>query len=86
MKTLKIALLMSALLIPALATPVCAEPVTLNFWVAWDPAQADAIAAQKQIASFEQSHPNIKIVTQDIAFGALHDKLITLGRRRRSLI
>ena len=77
MKTLKIALLMSALLIPALATPVCAEPVTLNFWVAWDPAQADAIAAQKQIASFEQSHPNIKIVTQDIAFGALHDKLIT---------
>jgi multiple sugar transport system substrate-binding protein len=77
MRLLKIGLLVGSLLASLVATQVHAEPVTLNFWVAWDPQQADAIAATKQIASFQQSHPNIKISVQNIAFGALHDKLIT---------
>lgn len=77
MRLLKIGLLLGSLLASLVAVPAHADPVTLNFWVAWDPQQADAIAATRQIASFEQSHPGIKIDIQNIAFGALHDKLIT---------
>ncbi|WP_233809997.1 ABC transporter substrate-binding protein [Paraburkholderia sp. HP33-1] len=77
MKLLRIGLLVGSLLASCAALTVRAETVNLNFWVAWDPQQADAIAATKQIASFEQSHPNIKINVQNIAFDALHDKLIT---------
>jgi ABC-type glycerol-3-phosphate transport system substrate-binding protein len=62
-------------LLPARAAP--ATPVTLHFWAAWDPTKSDAINGMHQIALFEQSHPNIKIDTQVIAFDALHDKLIT---------
>ena len=75
MKLLKIGLLVGALTAPFLASAARAEPVTLDFWVAWDPAQADAKAAISEIAAFESSHPNIKIKTQTIAFDALHDKL-----------
>lgn len=77
MRLFKIGLLVGSLLASLIAAPVRAEPVTLHFWVAWDAEQADAIAATKQIALFEQSHPDIKIDIQNIAFGALHDKLIT---------
>src|SRR6202012_5651248 len=77
MRLFKIGLLVGSLFASLLAAPVRAEPVTLHFWVAWDAEQADAIAATKQIALFEQSHPDIKIDIQNIAFGALHDKLIT---------
>jgi multiple sugar transport system substrate-binding protein len=75
MKLLNIGLLFGALMMPLLTSAVRAEPVTLDFWVAWDPTQADAKAAIVQIAEFEKSHPNIKIKTQTIAFDALHDKL-----------
>jgi len=75
MRLLKIGLLVGALVAPLLASAVRAEPVTLDFWVAWDPTQADAKAAIGQIAEFEKTHPNIKIKTQTIAFDALHDKL-----------
>jgi ABC-type glycerol-3-phosphate transport system substrate-binding protein len=75
MRMLKIGLLVGALIAPLLAGAVRAEPVTLDFWVAWDPSQADAKAAIGQIAEFEKSHPDIKIKTQTIAFDALHDKL-----------
>ncbi|WP_342241948.1 ABC transporter substrate-binding protein [Inquilinus sp. OTU3971] len=74
MKLTKIALVLAGLL---LALPAMAEPVTLRFWVAWDPAQPDAKAMQVQIAAFEQAHPDIRIETQNIAFSALHDKLVT---------
>ncbi|RKP46676.1 ABC transporter substrate-binding protein [Pararobbsia silviterrae] len=77
MRLFKIGLLVGSLLASLLATRVYADPVTLRFWVAWDPQQADAIAATKQIEAYEQAHPNIKIDIQNIAFGALHDKLIT---------
>ena len=75
MKLLKIGLLVGVLMAPFLANAARAEPVTLDFWVAWDPTQADAKAAISEIADFEKSHPNIKIKTQTIAFDALHDKL-----------
>ena len=75
MKLLKIGLLVGALIAPLLASAARAEPVTLDFWVAWDPTQADAKAAIGQIAEFEKAHPDIKIKTQTIAFDALHDKL-----------
>ena len=74
MRLTKIALVLAGLL---LALPAMAEPVTLRFWVAWDPAQPDAKAMQAQIAAFEQAHPDIRIETQNIAFSALHDKLVT---------
>ncbi|WP_413990396.1 ABC transporter substrate-binding protein [Labrys okinawensis] len=77
MKILKIGLLLCGLLSPLALSPARAEPVTLNFWVAWDPSQADGKAAMAEIAKFEQSHPDIKIQTQTIAFQALHDKLVT---------
>ena len=49
-----------------LAAPaIAAEPVTLNFWVAWDPQQADGIAAKKEIAAYEQAH-GVKIDVQNI--------------------
>lgn len=54
-----------------------AEPVTLHFWVAWDPQQADGIAAKKEIASYEQSHPGVTIDVQNITYDALHSKLLT---------
>jgi ABC-type glycerol-3-phosphate transport system substrate-binding protein len=53
------------------------EPVTLHFWVAWSPQQADAIAAKKEIANYEQAHPGLKIDVQNITYDALHDKLLT---------
>jgi multiple sugar transport system substrate-binding protein len=53
------------------------EPVTLHFWVAWSPQQADAIAAKKEIAGYEQAHPGVKIDVQNITYDALHDKLLT---------
>jgi multiple sugar transport system substrate-binding protein len=53
------------------------EPVTLQFWVAWSPQQADAIAAKKEIADYEQAHPGVKIDIQNITYDALHDKLLT---------
>jgi len=53
------------------------EPVTLHFWVAWSPQQADAIAAKKEIANYEQAHPGVKIDVQNITYDALHDKLLT---------
>ncbi|PRH84780.1 hypothetical protein C5L14_24890 [Labrys okinawensis] len=77
MKILKIGLLLGALLSPLMPGLAKAEPVTLNFWTAWDPSQADGKAAIAKIAEFERSHPNIKIKTQVIAFQALHDKLVT---------
>jgi multiple sugar transport system substrate-binding protein len=77
MKLLKIGLLLGALLTPLVLSPARADPVTLNFWVAWDPSQADGKAAMAKIAEFEQTHPDIKIKTQTIAFQALHDKLVT---------
>jgi multiple sugar transport system substrate-binding protein len=77
MKLLKIGLLLGSLLAPLAANAAWAEPVTLDFWVAWDPTQADAKAAMTKIAEFEQAHPDIKIKTQTIAFEALHDKLVT---------
>ena len=58
---------------PALA----ADPVTLNFWVSWSPDEADAIAAKKEIAAYEQAHPGVKIDVQNITYDALHDKLLT---------
>ena len=66
-----------ALATSLLALPARAAPVTLNFWVAWDPTKSDGIDATKQIALFEQTHPDIKVNIQVIAFDALHDKLIT---------
>lgn len=57
--------------------PAKAAPVTLNFWAAWDPTKSDAIEATRQIKLFEQSHPDIHVNIQVIAFDALHDKLIT---------
>lgn len=54
-----------------------AAPVTLNFWAAWDPTKSDGIEGARQIKLFEQSHPDIKVKTQIIAFDALHDKLVT---------
>jgi multiple sugar transport system substrate-binding protein len=77
MRLFKMGLLIGSLLAGLVAVQAHADPVTLRFWVAWDPQQADAIAATKQIAAYEQSHPNVKIDIQNIAFGALHDKLIT---------
>lgn len=77
MKLFKIGLLLGSLLAPLSMGSAWADPVTLNFWVAWDPSQADAKAAQAKIAEFEQAHPDIKIKTQTIAFEALHDKLVT---------
>ncbi|MCB8881446.1 sugar ABC transporter substrate-binding protein [Acidisoma cellulosilytica] len=59
------------------SVPAHAAPVTLNFWAAWDPTKSDGIDGMKQIALFEQSHPDIKVNVQVIAFDALHDKLIT---------
>ena len=57
--------------------PSAADPTTLHFWVAWDPQQADAIAAKKQIAAYEEAHPGVKIDVQNITYDALHDKLLT---------
>src|SRR3978361_11515 len=65
------------LLAGAVSAPRAAEPITLHFWAAWDPALPDAKIAQQKIAAFEASHPGVKIDVQDMAFGALHDKLIT---------
>jgi Bacterial extracellular solute-binding protein len=59
--------------LPALA----ADPVTIHFWVAWDPQQADAIAAKKEIDAYEQSHPGVKIDVQNITYDALHNKVLT---------
>jgi multiple sugar transport system substrate-binding protein len=59
--------------LPALA----ADPVTIHFWVAWDPQQADAIAAKKEIDAYEQSHPGVKIDMQNITYDALHNKVLT---------
>ena len=58
-------------------------PVTLHFWVAWDPQQADGIAAKKEIAAYEEAHPDVKIDVQNITYDALHDKLLDRARRRR---
>jgi ABC-type glycerol-3-phosphate transport system substrate-binding protein len=54
-----------------------ADPVTLHFWVAWDPQNADGIAAKAEIAAYEQSHPGITIDVQNITYDALHSKLLT---------
>ncbi|WP_395678797.1 ABC transporter substrate-binding protein [Inquilinus sp.] len=75
MRMLKIGLMLAALLLPAV--PAAAEPVTLRFWVAWDPTQAATQATIDHIAAFQQAHPDIRIETQNIAYGALHDKLMT---------
>ena len=56
---------------------LAADPVTLNFWVSWSPEAADAIAAKKEIAAYEQAHPGVKIDVQNITYDALHDKLLT---------
>ena len=53
------------------------DKVTLHFWVSWDPAQADGIAAKAQIAKYEAAHPDVAIDVQNITYDALHDKLIT---------
>jgi ABC-type glycerol-3-phosphate transport system substrate-binding protein len=54
-----------------------ADPVTLHFWVAWDPQNADGIAAKAEIADYEKSHPGITIDVQNITYDALHSKLLT---------
>ena len=54
-----------------------AEKVTLNYWIASPPNLAQNIEADKQIALFEQAHPNIHIEKQYILYGPLHDKLLT---------
>ena len=77
MRMLKIGLLLAAVATPLLPRGAAAEPVTLNFWVAWDPVQAETRAAQAEIAAFEAAHPDIRIKTQTIAYDALHDKLVT---------
>ena len=76
MRIRKIGLLLGGLLLAPIL-PATAEPVTLQFWAAWDLNQPDAQAMQGQIAAFEQAHPDIRIEIQTIAFGALHDKLVT---------
>ncbi|WP_267356204.1 MULTISPECIES: sugar ABC transporter substrate-binding protein [unclassified Methylobacterium] len=71
-------MLAMAALFPLLAAgPACAEPTTLTYWVAWDPLQAEAKAAQAAIVDFEAANPDIKVKTQVIAYDALHDKLVT---------
>jgi multiple sugar transport system substrate-binding protein len=72
--------LMAAMLAAACsfaAPAIAADPVTLHFWVAWDPQQADGIAAKKEIAAYEEAHPGVKIDVQNITYDALHDKLLT---------
>ena len=56
---------------------LAADPVTINFWVSWDPQQADGVAAKKEIAAYEQAHPGVKIDVQNITYDALHGKLLT---------
>jgi multiple sugar transport system substrate-binding protein len=71
-------MLAMAALFPLLAAgPAQAEPTTLTYWVAWDPLQAEAKAAQAAITEFEAANPDIKVKTQVIAYDALHDKLVT---------
>ena len=68
---------LAACLILAPAIGRTQDKVTLHFWVSWDPAQPDGIAAKQQLAAFETSHPDIKVEVQNITYDALHDKLIT---------
>jgi multiple sugar transport system substrate-binding protein len=78
MTRLKIGLIAAALAAWCAAAPaIAADPVTLQFWVAWDPQQADGIAAKKEIAAYEEAHPGVKIDVQNITYDALHDKLLT---------
>jgi multiple sugar transport system substrate-binding protein len=79
MTRLKTGLMAAALAaVCGLAAPaIAADPVTLHFWVAWDPQQADGIAAKKEIAAYEEAHPGVKIDVQNITYDALHDKLLT---------
>ena len=74
MKRLTIGLVAAALAVCGFGAPALADPVTLHFWVAWSPEQADAIAAKKEIAAYEQAHPDVKIDVQNITYDALHDK------------
>jgi multiple sugar transport system substrate-binding protein len=79
MTRLKTGLMAAALAaVCGLAAPaIAADPATLHFWVAWDPQQADGIAAKKEIAAYEEAHPGVKIDVQNITYDALHDKLLT---------
>jgi multiple sugar transport system substrate-binding protein len=77
MKLFKIALLIGAMGAPFLAPSAFAEPVAINFWITGDASSPERRAAAAEVALFEKAHPDIKIVTQAIAFDALHDKLIT---------
>ena len=63
----------------AIAAPKAraADPVTIRFWAAWSPSDADYQSGIKLIAAYEQSHPGVKIEMQNITFDALHDKLVT---------
>ena len=70
-------LAMAALFPLMIAGPARAETTTLTYWVAWDPLQGEARAAQSAIADFEAANPDIKVKTQVIAYDALHDKLVT---------
>ncbi len=54
-----------------------ADPVTIKFWAAWSPSDADYQSGLRLIAAYEQSHPGLKIEMQNITFDALHDKLVT---------
>ena len=78
MTRLKIGLMAAAFAAWCAGAPaIAADPVTLQFWVAWDPQQADGIAAKKEIAAYEEAHPDVKIDVQNITYDALHDKLLT---------
>ncbi|MDR3375922.1 MAG: sugar ABC transporter substrate-binding protein [Ancalomicrobiaceae bacterium] len=77
MRALKIGLMAGLMLASAWSGAAFAEQVTLNFWVCWDPSQADGKAAPQEIAKFEAAHPDIKIKVQIISYDALHTKLVT---------
>lgn len=77
MKTMKTLMLSAALVVPTLVGAASAEPTKVDFWVSWTPGAPDAVAAEKAIADFEASHPEIDVVPQVINYGALHDKLVT---------
>jgi multiple sugar transport system substrate-binding protein len=78
MKYMRNGLIIAALAAFGIGSPARAgDPVTISFWVSWDPQQADGIAAKKEIAAYEQSHPGVKIDIQNITYDALHGKLLT---------
>ncbi|RIX98160.1 sugar ABC transporter substrate-binding protein [Aureimonas flava] len=77
MKILRRTFLAATLSLTFISGAAVAAPVTIDFWTAWDPGQADAKAAQAAIKDFEAANPDITIKPQVIAFDALHNKLVT---------